>query len=180
MFSWAATWTAMVTFLPTFLLEERELSLKLGGPLLAFLYYVLIPSAPVAAFLERRVRRRKLFLWVPSLFNVIFGLSIALTPNPLLLMACIAGCAGAPLRVSRHTAQGGGCDLRPGGHLLRLGICRRTFDHRVGGRADRLDSNGTDCPFIVDGCGRNLRIVLPRPASRRRAGCGGPGLTVWA
>ena len=91
MFSWAATWTAMVTFLPTFLLEERELSLKLGGPLLAFLYYVLIPSAPVAAFLERRVRRRKLFLWVPSLFNVIFGLSIALTPNPLLLMAFITG-----------------------------------------------------------------------------------------
>ncbi|PKB79231.1 MAG: hypothetical protein BZY88_14265 [SAR202 cluster bacterium Io17-Chloro-G9] len=91
MFSWSATWTAMVTFLPTFLLEERELSLKLGGPLLAFLYYVLIPSAPVAAFLERRVRSRKLFLWVPSLFNMIFGVAIAVTPNPFLLMALITG-----------------------------------------------------------------------------------------
>ena len=91
MFSWSATWTAMVTFLPTFLLDEREVSLKLGGPLLAFLYYVLIPSAPVAAYLERKVRSRKLFLWVPSLFNVIFGVSIVLTPNPLLLMAFITG-----------------------------------------------------------------------------------------
>ena len=91
MFSWSATWTAMVTFLPTFLLEERDVSLKLGGPLLAFLYYVLIPSAPVAAFLERKVRSRKLFLWVPSLFNVAFGVSIALTSNPLLLMVFITG-----------------------------------------------------------------------------------------
>jgi cyanate permease len=91
MFSWSATWTAMVTFLPTFLLEERDVSLKLGGPLLAFLYYVLIPSAPVAAYLERKVKSRKLFLWVPSLFNVIFGLSIAVTANPWLLMAFITG-----------------------------------------------------------------------------------------
>ncbi len=91
MFSWSATWTAMVTFLPTFLLEERDVSLKLGGPLLAFLYYVLIPSAPVAAFLERKVRSRKLFLWVPSLFNVVFGVSIAVTSAPLLLMAFITG-----------------------------------------------------------------------------------------
>ena len=91
MFSCSATWTAMVTFLPTFLLEERDVSLKLGGPLLAFLYYVLIPTAPVAVFLERKVRKRKLFLWVPSLFNVIFGLSIAVTANPLLLMVLITG-----------------------------------------------------------------------------------------
>ena len=91
MFSWSATWTAMVTFLPIFLLDERDVSLKLGGPLLAFLYYVLIPTSPVAALLERKVRSRKLFLWVPSLFNVVFGLAIAVTPNPLLLMALITG-----------------------------------------------------------------------------------------
>ena len=91
MFSWSATWTAMVTFLPTLLLEERGISLTLGGPILAFLYYVLIPSSPIAAFLARKIPDRKLFLWVPALFNVIFGVTIAITPYPLLLMALITG-----------------------------------------------------------------------------------------
>ena len=91
MFSWSATWTAMITFLPSYLLDELGVSLTLGGPLLAFLYYVLIPSSPAAAFLARKVRDRKLFLWVPSLFNVIFGVGIAVTPYPLALIALITG-----------------------------------------------------------------------------------------
>ena len=91
MFSWSATWTAMITFLPTLLLDERHVSLSLGGLLLAFLYYVLIPSSPVAAFLAQRIQNRKLFLWIPALFNVLFGMAIAVTPYPLLLMALITG-----------------------------------------------------------------------------------------
>ena len=91
MFGLSATWTAMVTFLPTLLLEERDISLRLGGPLLAFLYYGLIPSALVGGLLWRRVRDRKLLLWVPALLNVVFGVGIAVTPYPLLLMALITG-----------------------------------------------------------------------------------------
>ena len=91
MFGLSATWTAMVTFLPTLLLEERDISLKLGGPLLAFLYYGLIPSAPVGALLWRKVQNRKHLLWGPALLNVFFGVMIPITANPLLLIVLISG-----------------------------------------------------------------------------------------
>ena len=91
MFGLSATWTAMVTFLPTLLLEERGISLKLGGPLLAFLYYGLIPTALMGGFLGRRVRNRKHLLWIPALLNVVLGVTITISTNPLLLMVLITG-----------------------------------------------------------------------------------------
>jgi len=91
MFFLSATWTAMVTFLPTFWLEERGVSLTLGGPLLGFLYYGLIPSGMFGGFLAHKVPNRKLLLGVPALFNVLFGVAITLTPNPILLMFLITG-----------------------------------------------------------------------------------------
>ena len=91
MFALSATWTAMVTFLPTLWLEERGVPLTLGGPLLGFLYYGLIPSGVLGGTLAQRVRNRKLLLWVPALLNVLLGLAITLTPYPILLMALITG-----------------------------------------------------------------------------------------
>ena len=91
MFFLSATWTAMVTFLPTLWLEERGVSLTLGGPLLGFLYYGLIPSGLFGGFLAHKIRNRKLLLGVPALFNVLFGVAIIFTPNPILLMFLITG-----------------------------------------------------------------------------------------
>ena len=91
MFGLSATWVAIVTFLPTLLLEDRDISLNLGGPLLAFLYYALIPAGLMGGFLGRRVRNRKLLLGVPAVLNVVLGVGIAITPFPLLLMALITG-----------------------------------------------------------------------------------------
>ena len=91
MFFLSATWTAMVTFLPTLWLEERGVSLALGGPLLAFLYYPLIPGGLLGGFLERKVSNRKLLLGVPALFNVAFGVSIIITSSPILLILLITG-----------------------------------------------------------------------------------------
>jgi CP family cyanate transporter-like MFS transporter len=90
MCSLAATWTTVVTFLPTLLLE-RGVTLALGGPVLACLYYGLIPSAPFAGLLARRVPQRKLLLWVPALCNTLLGLAIVLTPSPWLLMGLLTG-----------------------------------------------------------------------------------------
>ena len=81
----------MVTFLPTLWLVERGVSLALGGPLLGFLYYGLIPSGLFGAFLANKVQNRKLLLGVPALFNVLFGLAITVTANPILLMFLITG-----------------------------------------------------------------------------------------
>ncbi len=91
MFALSATWTGMVTFLPTLWLEERDISLTLGGPLLAFLYYGLIPGSLMGGFIAQRVHNRKVLLTVPAFFNVLFGVAITLTPYPLLLMALITG-----------------------------------------------------------------------------------------
>jgi predicted MFS family arabinose efflux permease len=91
MFFLSATWTAMVTFLPTLWLEERGVPLTLGGPMLGFLYYGLIPSGLFGGFLAQKVQNRKLLLGVPALFNVLFGVAITLTPNPILLMFLITG-----------------------------------------------------------------------------------------
>ena len=91
MFFLSATWTAMVTFLPTLWLEDRGVSLTLGGPLLGFLYYGLIPSGLFGGFLAHKVQNRKLLLGVPALFNVLFGVAITFTPNPFLLMFLITG-----------------------------------------------------------------------------------------
>ena len=91
MFSLSATWTALVTFLPTLWLEERSVSLTLGGPLLGFLYYGLIPSGLLGGYLARKVTNRKLLLLVPALLNTCLGIAIVLTPWPLLLMLLISG-----------------------------------------------------------------------------------------
>ena len=91
MFSLSATWTAMVTFLPTLWLEERGVSLTLGGPLLGFLYYGLIPAGLLGGLLARKVRNRKILLGAPAFLNVVLGLSITLTPYPWLLMLLITG-----------------------------------------------------------------------------------------
>ena len=91
MFCLAATWTAMVTFLPTLLLEERGISLTLGGPLLAFLYYTLIPCALAGGWISRKVPNRRMLLVIPAFFNALLGVAITLTPYPLLLMALITG-----------------------------------------------------------------------------------------
>ena len=91
MFFLAATWTAMVTFLPTLLLEDRGISLTLGGPLLAFLYYSLVPFALSAGWLSRKVPNRKLLLTAAAACNLALGVAITLTPYPLPLMALITG-----------------------------------------------------------------------------------------
>jgi len=92
-FGLAATWTALVTFLPTLWLDERGLALVLGGPLLGFLYFGLIPASSIAGFLSNRVPNRKLLLWVPALLNVALGIGITLTPNAVGLAALIT-CMG--------------------------------------------------------------------------------------
>jgi cyanate permease len=91
MFALSATWTAIVTFLPTLLLEERGVSLTLSGPLLGFLYYALIPCSPLGGWLAKQVSGRKLLLWIPALCNVLFGVGITLTSSLWLLIILLTG-----------------------------------------------------------------------------------------
>lgn len=87
----SATWTGMVTFLPTLWVEERGVMLTLGGPLLGFLYYGLIPSGFLGGALLSRLRSRKTLLAVPALLNAVLGVAITLSEAPVLLMIFITG-----------------------------------------------------------------------------------------
>ena len=91
MFFLSATWTSLVTFLPTFWLEQHEIPLIVGGPLLGFLYYALIPAALLGGFLAKKIRNRKLLLGIPALFNTLFGVGVILSGDPVVLMALITG-----------------------------------------------------------------------------------------
>jgi len=91
MFSLSATWTAIVTFLPTLLVEDRNIPLTVGGPLLGFLYYGLIPGALFGSYVNRKATNRRMLLTVPATLNVLLALGIALTQDIVPLAVLIAG-----------------------------------------------------------------------------------------
>jgi predicted MFS family arabinose efflux permease len=91
MLALSATWTAMVTFLPTLLLEQHRMPPALSGPLLGCLYYGLIPGALLGGVLEKKVHNRQLLLWVPALGNTLFGMAIPFTSSLWLLMGLLTG-----------------------------------------------------------------------------------------
>ena len=87
----SSTWTGIVTFLPTLWVDERDIDLTLGGPLLGFLYYGLIPGGFLGGWLLTKLRSRKALLVVPALLNAVFGAVITLSEAPPLLMVFITG-----------------------------------------------------------------------------------------
>jgi cyanate permease len=91
MFAMSATWTSILTFLPTLLLEEHNIPLTVSGPLLGFLYYGLIPCSLLAGWLAQQVPNHKLLLGIPALGNVLLGVLITLTASPWLLMIWLTG-----------------------------------------------------------------------------------------
>jgi CP family cyanate transporter-like MFS transporter len=91
MFALSATWTTLVTFLPTLLLDSGGMAPTFSGPLLGFLYYGLIPGGLLGGVLEKKVRQRQLLLWIPALGNMLFGLAATHTTTPWLLMLLLTG-----------------------------------------------------------------------------------------
>jgi cyanate permease len=91
MFALSATWTGVVTFLPTLLLEQHGMALAVSGPILGCLYYVLIPGSPLGGWLSKNVTNRRYLLLVPAICNVIFGIAITFTSSPWGLMLLLTG-----------------------------------------------------------------------------------------
>jgi predicted MFS family arabinose efflux permease len=91
MFAMSATWTGIVTFLPTLLLEQHGMALAVSGPILGCLYYVLIPASPLGGWLSKTVTNRRYLLLVPAILNVMFGLAITATASPWGLMLLLSG-----------------------------------------------------------------------------------------
>ncbi|WP_089941850.1 MFS transporter [Candidatus Entotheonella palauensis] len=91
MFALSATWTGVVTFLPTLLLEQHGMALTVSGPILGCLYYILIPGSPLGGWLSKKVTNRRYLLLVPAICNVVFGMAITFTASPWGLMLLLTG-----------------------------------------------------------------------------------------
>lgn len=91
MFAMSATWTGVMTFLPTLLLEQHGMALTVSGPILGCLYYILIPGSPLGGWLSKNVTNRRYLLLVPAICNVIFGIAITFTSSPWGLMLLLTG-----------------------------------------------------------------------------------------
>ena len=173
MFFLAATWTAMVTFLPTLLLQDKGISLTLGGPLLAFLYYSLVPFALSAGWISRKVPNRKLLLAVPAVCNVGVGRgNHGYAQSPAADGAHHGAGAGVgrlsrhrafAVRVSGNRAARGGRGRRAHQHRHRDGVRRGAGRGRSRRRVHGFAANGAAGPHADDGRWRNLRAAVSEP-----------------
>ncbi len=91
LFAMSATWTGIVTFLPTLHLEQHGMALTVSGPILGCLYYILIPASPIGGWLSKKVTNRRYLLLVPAICNVVFGIAITFTSTPWGLMLLLTG-----------------------------------------------------------------------------------------
>lgn len=91
MLTLSMTWTSLVTFLPSLLMQQSGMPPSLSGPLLGFLYYALIPCSLLGGWIAQKIPNRKILLWIPALCNMLLGISTTLTTSPWVLMALLTG-----------------------------------------------------------------------------------------
>lgn len=79
-FAAATSWGALLTFLPTFFVEERGMSLSLAGLVVGLVYMWTIPSSLLVGPIYARVGRRKPLIWVPGVYFLTTILVVFLAP----------------------------------------------------------------------------------------------------
>ncbi len=87
----SASWTTVLTFLPTILEEERGVAISAGGVVFGFLYYVLIPGGFLGSKISRHVTNRRWMVLAPALFNVVCTVGAALAGSVALAALALAG-----------------------------------------------------------------------------------------
>ncbi len=87
----AASWTTVLTFMPTLLEEQRGIAISGGSILFGFLYYALIPGGLLGGKVFRFFPNRKLMVLVPAIFNTAFTVAALLSGSPLMAAASLTG-----------------------------------------------------------------------------------------
>lgn len=77
----AAMWTALLAFLPTYLEEDRGISLGLAGLSVGLLYWGAATSGFLAGYLDRRIPSRKALIAGPAALFLIGGFGVLLISN---------------------------------------------------------------------------------------------------
>jgi len=87
----SASWTTVLTFLPTLLETERGIVVSEGNILFGFLYYALIPGGLAGSRIFRRITNRRLMVLLPAVGNTVFTLGALLADSGALAAAMLTG-----------------------------------------------------------------------------------------
>ena len=87
----SASWTTVLTFLPTLLETERGIVVSEGSALFGFLYYALIPGGLAGSRIFRRITNRRLMVLLPAAGNTLFTLGALLADSGALAAAMLTG-----------------------------------------------------------------------------------------
>ena len=87
----SASWTTVLTFLPTLLETERGIVVSEGSVLFGFLYYALIPGGLAGSRIFRRITNRRLMVLLPAAGNTLFTLGALLADSGALAAAMLTG-----------------------------------------------------------------------------------------
>ena len=87
----SASWTTVLTFLPTLLETERGIVVSEGNILFGFLYYALIPGGLAGSRIFRRITNRRLMVLLPAAGNTLFTLGALLADSGALAAAMLTG-----------------------------------------------------------------------------------------
>lgn len=87
----SASWTTVLTFLPTLLEEERGIAISGGSILFGFLYYALIPGGLLGGKIHRYIGNRRVMTLLPAALNTLFTCGALLASNGVFAAAALTG-----------------------------------------------------------------------------------------
>ncbi|MCE2501448.1 MAG: MFS transporter [Dehalococcoidia bacterium] len=87
----SASWTTVLTFLPTILEEQRGIAISAGSMLFGFMYYVLIPGGLLGSRIFQHITDRRLMVLLPAAMNTLFTVIALLAGNQLLVAVALTG-----------------------------------------------------------------------------------------
>ena len=87
----SASWTTILTFLPTILEQHRGIGITSGSLLFGFLYYVLIPGALVGSWVFNHITNRRLMALLPAALNLLATVAAVLAGNVVIAALALTG-----------------------------------------------------------------------------------------
>ena len=87
----SASWTTVLTFLPTLLEEEHGIAISGGSILFGFLYYALIPGGLLGGKIHRYIGNRRLMTLLPAALNTLFTGGALLASNGVAAAVMLTG-----------------------------------------------------------------------------------------
>ena len=87
----SASWTTVLTFLPTILETQRGVAISTGSILFGFLYYVLVPGGMLGAWIFKHITNRRVMVLLPAMLNLVSTLGALLAGSQVAAAAALTG-----------------------------------------------------------------------------------------